>query len=82
LILMAVGHQKIGKRILDHLRKNSREPSARGRASTVNGVAHQAVATASADVHTHTSPHTTCIMVVKPTTAQKIAPYFSSLKER
>jgi hypothetical protein len=69
LILMAVGHQKTGKRILGHLhKKETREPSTRGLASTVNEVAHQAEVVAAVEVLTHKSPHTAYIMAAKLTT--------------
>jgi hypothetical protein len=63
-------------------KKETREPLTRDPASTVNEAARQDEAVATAEVHSHTSLHITCIMATTPTTEQKIAPYSSSLKER
>jgi hypothetical protein len=82
LILMVVGHQNTGKRTLGHLRKKDiREPSTRGLASTVSEVAHQAEVVVVAEILSHISLSTACIMTVKPTTTLKTTPYSWSLKD-
>jgi hypothetical protein len=81
--LMVAGLRRIGKRILDPLRKKeAREPSSKGQTSIIREGACQAEAVVTAEAHTHSSFHTACIITAKPTTTQKTAPYSSSLKER
>jgi hypothetical protein len=76
-----VGHQKIGIRISDPLRKKEAKAlSTKGQISIINEGAHQAEATVAAEGHTPTSLRTACSMAVKSTIIQKIVPYSSSLK--
>jgi hypothetical protein len=71
---MAVGHHRIGRRTLGHLRKKEvSELLTRDQISTVSEVARQAEVTAVA--HSQTSLHIACIMKVIPTTARKIPPF-------
>jgi hypothetical protein len=80
---MAVGHQRIGRRILGHLRKKeTREPPIQDLPSTIKEAAHQIIVMATTEAHTHSDLRTACSTIVKPTIAQKIAPYFSSPKEK
>jgi hypothetical protein len=82
-ISMVASHQRIGKRILDHLRKKrTMQTSTSGLLTIVSEAAHRAKAVVMAEAHTHSGPHTACFTTVKPTTTKKIAPYFLSLKER
>jgi hypothetical protein len=83
LISTVAGDQKIGKRTLDHLRKKGIiQPSTRGLLITITKATHQAEATVMTEARTHLGLCTACFMAAKPTTAQKIAPYSSNLKER
>jgi hypothetical protein len=80
---MATGHQRIGKRNLGHLRKNeTQEPLIKGLLSTTKEAAHQIVAVATAEAHTHSDLRISCSLIVNPTIAQKIAPYSSSPREK
>jgi hypothetical protein len=80
---MVVSLWKTEKRILGHLHKKEvRGPSSTGQTSTIRDGVCQAKAAVEAETHAHKSFHTVCTMAVTPTTAQKIAPYSLSPKER
>jgi hypothetical protein len=83
LILMATSHQRIGRRISDHLRKKgTREPLIRDSLSTIREAAHQVMTAVVANAHTHSDLRIACFMVLRPIIAPKIAPYSSSLREK
>jgi hypothetical protein len=83
LISIVAGHQRTAKRILDHLcKKGTMQLSVRGPLITVIEMATRAEATVTGEDRTHSSLCIACFMVAKPTTAQKVALYSSSLKER
>jgi hypothetical protein len=83
LILMDVGHQRIGRRTLQYLRKKeTREPSIKDSPSIVKEVAHQVTIVVMTEAHTKFGLHTTCFMTMKSIISQKIAPYSLSLKEK
>jgi hypothetical protein len=74
---MAVGHQKIGRKFLEHLhKKDIIELSTKDPCKAAKEVEHQIVAEAVAEGLTHSNLHTACIMVAQPTIAPKIAPSF------
>jgi hypothetical protein len=78
LILMATDDQKIGRRILEHLRKKDiRELSTKDPHRTAKEVVHQIMA----EVLTQLILHIACTMAVQPTTAPKISLSFLSQKE-
>jgi hypothetical protein len=63
LILMAAGHQRIGRRILAHLRKKETQgPPIWDSLSTIREVAHQITA----EAHTHSDLRTACFTIVRP----------------
>jgi hypothetical protein len=77
---LVMGLWRTGKRILDHLRKKeAMEPSSTCQTSIIREGACQAETTVEA--HTHSSIRTACTMAVKPTIAQKIAPYSMSQRK-
>jgi hypothetical protein len=72
---MATDHQRIGKRILGHLRKKDTQgPRTKDSTSTAKEAAHQTVVAVEAEAPTQLNLHTAYIMAVKPTTAPKAAP--------
>jgi hypothetical protein len=74
-ILMAADLQRIGKRILDHLRKKEVSGlSITDQVSTVRKGACQAEATVVAEACTLSSLCIVCTTIVKPTITQKIDP--------
>jgi hypothetical protein len=85
LILMDVGHQRIGRIILEHLRKREiKEHLIKDSPSTIREATHPAavVVTTEPEAHTQSDLCTACSTVAKPTIAPKIAPYSMSLKEK
>jgi hypothetical protein len=83
LTSMVVGHQRIGRRILDRPhKKEAREPSTISKISTSREVGHQAEAVVMTEARTPSSLRTACTTTVKPTVAQKIVPSFLSPKEK
>jgi hypothetical protein len=82
LILIAAGCPKIRRQILEHLRKKEiRGPPIKDSMSTAKEVAQWTVATVTTEAHTWSDLRTACIMVVKPTTTPKTAP-FPRIKEK
>jgi hypothetical protein len=78
---MAMGHQRIGKRISGHLcKKETQEPPIIDLLSTIKEAAHQIVVAVAAKAHTHSDIHIASSMVGKLTITQKIAPYFLKSK--
>jgi hypothetical protein len=66
LILIAAGHQRIGRRILGHLRKKeNREPSIKDLPSTTREVAKKTAVMVVAEAHIHSDLRTACIMAVR-----------------
>jgi hypothetical protein len=62
-ILMAVGHQRIGRRILGHLyRKEIQEASIKDPLSTTKEVAHRIMVVAVAEAHILSNLCIACIM--------------------
>jgi hypothetical protein len=80
---MVVSLQRIGKRILDHLRKKeATEILSKGQTNITREGVHQAEAVVAVETHIHSGLRTTCTTTVKPTITQKTAPYYLSPKER
>jgi hypothetical protein len=81
LILMAVDHQRIGRRTLGHLcRKGIKGSSTKDPLSTTKEVVRQTVVADVAEAHTHSDLRNACSMAARPTTTSKIVPYSSSPK--
>jgi hypothetical protein len=75
LILTGADHRRIGRKFLGHLRKNGTGgPPTIDSISIAKEVAHQTVAAVTTEALTRSNLRTACIMVVKLTTAPKIAP--------
>jgi hypothetical protein len=75
LILMAAGHQKIGRKILKHLhRKDIREILTKDPHKVAKEVEQRNTTEAVAEGLTHSSLRTTCIASAQPTTTPKIVP--------
>jgi hypothetical protein len=75
-ILMFAGHQRTGRRILDHLRrKETQGPSIKDPPHIAKGVELQIMVAVTTEAHTQRNPRTVCTAVVKPITAPKIAPF-------
>jgi hypothetical protein len=82
-ILMAVGHQRIGRRILGHLyRKEIQEASIKDPLSTTKEVAHRIMVVAVAEAHILSNLCIACIMATTQIIERKTAPFFLSLKGR
>jgi hypothetical protein len=82
-IQTTVGHQKIGRRILEHLRKKDiQEPSTKDSCRAAKEAACQIRAKVTTEAPTHLNLCTACIMAAKLTTAPKIVPSSLSQKEK
>jgi hypothetical protein len=78
-----LGHQRIMRRILGHLRKKEIQgPPIKDSFGTIKEVAHQIMVVVATEVHTHSNLHTACSTIIRLTIAQKIAPYSSSPNEK
>jgi hypothetical protein len=78
-----LGHQRIMRRILGHLRKKEIQgPPIKDSFGTIKEVAHQIMVVVATKVHTHSNLHTACSTIIRLTIAQKIAPYSSSPNEK
>jgi hypothetical protein len=83
LILMVVGHKRIRRRILGHLRKKeTQEASIKDPPSIAREVAHIIVVAVVVEALTHFNLCIACIMVATQTTARKTASFSSSQKQR
>jgi hypothetical protein len=82
-IQMAIGHQKIGRRILEHLRKKDiREPRTKDSRRAAKEAACQIKAEVTTEAPTHSNLRTACTMAVKRTTTPKNIPSSLSQKEK
>jgi hypothetical protein len=76
LILMAIGHQRIGRRISGHLRKKeTQETLIKDQPSIAREVTHKTVATVVVETHILSKLHTACFMAMRQTIGQKTASY-------
>jgi hypothetical protein len=83
LISMAAGHQKIGRRTSEHLRKkDTREPPTKDSCRAAKEAARRIGAKVVVEALIHLNLCTACTMAVKPTTTPKIAPFSLSQKEK
>jgi hypothetical protein len=81
LILMAAGHQKIGREILEHLcRKDIRELSTKDLHKAAKEAEHQIITKATTEGLTHSNLCTSCITAALSTTALKL-PHLSRDKK-
>jgi hypothetical protein len=75
LILMIVGHPKIGRRTLEHLcKKDIRGPPTKDPCRVAKEATHQIMAEVAAKALTHSNLRTACSTAVKPSTGPKIDP--------
>jgi hypothetical protein len=78
-----VGHRRIGRRILGQSHtKDTQEPSIKDSISIASEAAHQMAAAVMPEALTQLDPCIACFIVVKPTTATKIAPSSWNRREK
>jgi hypothetical protein len=83
LIMMVVGHQKIERRTLKHIRKkDTQDPPTKNSCRAAKEAARQIRAEVMVKVLTHSNLRIECIMTVKLITTPKIAPFSLSQKKK
>jgi hypothetical protein len=83
LILTVVDHQKTRRRTMEHLRKKViREPPTKYSCRAAKEVVHKIGVEVTVETLTHSNLRIACTMIMKSITASKIAPFFSSQKEK